>query len=74
MYLLVGSKPLFNMESLMVFGIDTKELAAPLCIFFLGLSASRNRGVDRERCFFRDEFEEWLFIFDSVSVDIFEIF
>lgn len=58
----------------MVLGIDTKEFAAPLCIFFLGLSASKNLGVDRERCFLRDELEEWLLILESLSADILEIF
>lgn len=61
------------MDSLMVFGMDTRELAAPLGIFFLGLSASRNLGVDRERCFLREELEERLLILDSLSVDIFKL-
>lgn len=54
----------------MVLGMDTSELAAPLGIFFLGLSASRNLGVDLERCFFRVDPEEWLLILASGSEDI----
>lgn len=72
--LLVGSKPLLSMDSLMVLGMDTKEFPGPLCIFFLGFSTSRNRGEDRDRCFLlRDEVDERPLIFESLSFDILKI-
>jgi hypothetical protein len=44
--------PLFSIDSLMVFGIDTREVLPPLGIlFFFGFSTSVYRGVDRDRCF-----------------------
>lgn len=69
-YSLVGSSPLFSMDNLMVLGIDTSEVAAPRCRFFLGLSASLYLGVDLERCFFLLEPEEWLFSLLSLSLDM----
>jgi len=44
-------RPLFSMDSLMVLGIDTRDVLPPLrSFFFFGFSTSAKRGVERDRC------------------------